>query len=246
MRLEGKVALITGAASGMGRAAALRFSKEGAKIFITDINENGLAKTVELLISEGQEVVSMHHDVRNENAWEKVADELVKAYGKVDVFFNNAGVLILKTLEETTLEEWNYLMSINCTGMFLGMKHIIPLMVRQGGGSVINTSSDAGIVGFPECALYGASKGAVRIMTKDVAAEYVKKNIRVNAICPGFVDTEMVADIPKDELNEFAPMGRAGTVDDITNLLVYLGSDESGFVTGTEIIIDGGGSNMKV
>jgi len=247
-RLEGKVAIITGGGTGIGKATALRFAKEGAKVIVTDINQESASKTAAEIQGAGGEAQAIAHDVTREEQWEQVVAETVKHYGKVDILFNNAGIYIIKPLAEITLEEWNRLMAINVTGVFLGMKHTMPVMAKQKSGSVINASSIAGLIGAPGHVLYGASKGAVRIMTKDAAIEYASAGVRVNSIHPGYIDTGMVAYASeatkhsKEELAQGVPTGRLGTVEDVSNVVLFLASDESAHVTGAEMVIDGGGT----
>ncbi|MGV3467072.1 MAG: SDR family NAD(P)-dependent oxidoreductase [Heyndrickxia sp.] len=247
MRLENKVAIITGGGTGIGKETALLFAKEGAKVVITDINQESGNQTVKDIQKNGGEALYIHHDVSKEEDWKKVADETSKTFGKVDILFNNAGIYIIKPVAEIELEEWNRLMSINVTGVFLGMKHIMPLMAKQHKGSVINASSIAGLTGAPGHVLYGASKGAVRIMTKDAAMEYAPFGVRVNSIHPGYINTGMadyaseVTGNSKEKLGQdLFPLGRLGSVNDVANTVLFLASDESAFTTGSEFVIDGG------
>ncbi|MGE7930615.1 SDR family NAD(P)-dependent oxidoreductase [Lysinibacillus xylanilyticus] len=247
MRLENKVAIITGGGTGIGKETALLFAKEGAKVVITDINEQSGSATVKDIQAIGGKALFVRHDVSNEDDWKKVADETINTFGKVDVLFNNAGIYIIKPLAEIELAEWNRLMSINVTGVFLGMKHIMPLMAKQNKGSVINASSIAGLTGAAGHVLYGASKGAVRIMTKDAAMEYASAGVRVNSIHPGYIDTGM-ADYAsettgnsKEQLGKnLFPLGRLGSVNEVAKMVLFLASDESSFSTGAEFVIDGG------
>ncbi|MCF8564143.1 glucose 1-dehydrogenase [Alicyclobacillus tolerans] len=248
-QLENKVAVITGGGTGIGRETALLFAKEGAKVVVTDINEQAAATTGEDIgeLSGGQDTaLHIKHDVSKEEDWVTVVDESVRTFGKIDVLFNNAGIYIIKPLVETTLEDWNRLMSINVTGVFLGMKHVIPVMAQHGGGSVINASSVAGLRGVQGHVLYGASKGAVRIMTKDVAVEYAKQNVRVNSIHPGYINTGMAelgaqaARTTTEELGKKYPLGRLGETKDVAQLVLFLASDNSSYMTGQEFVIDGG------
>lgn len=247
MRLENKVAIITGGGTGIGKETALLFAKEGAKVVITDINQESGNQTVKDVQEMGGEALYIRHDVSKEEDWKKVAEDTIKAFGKVDILFNNAGIYIIKPVAEIELEEWNRLMSINVTGVFLGMKHIMPLMAKQNKGSVINASSIAGLTGAPGHVLYGASKGAVRIMTKDAAMEYAPYGVRVNSIHPGYIDTGMadyaseVTGNSKEKLgHDLFPLGRLGSVKDVANTVLFLASDESAFTTGSEFVIDGG------
>ncbi|GLX67266.1 SDR family NAD(P)-dependent oxidoreductase [Paenibacillus glycanilyticus] len=247
MRLEGKVAVITGAGTGIGKSTALRFAKEGAKVVITDINEASVRQTADEIVQLGGEALALRHDVGSEDNWVQVVEEAVKTYGTIDVLFNNAGIYVIKPLFDTTVEDWNRLMNINVTSVFLGMKHVIPVMLKQQRGSVINASSIAGIGGSPNHVLYGASKGAVRTMTKDVAMEFATQGVRVNSIHPGYINTAMVdyaaatTHRDKEALGQaVSPLGRVGNVDEVSNLVLFLASDESSYMTGTEMVIDGG------
>ena len=246
-RLENKVAIITGGGTGIGKETALLFAKEGAKVVITDINQESGSQAVKDIQTNGGEALFVQHDVSKEEGWEKVVEETIKTFGKVDVLFNNAGIYIIKPVAEIELEEWNRLMAINVTGVFLGMKHIMPLMAKQKKGSVINASSIAGLIGSPGHVLYGASKGAVRIMTKDAAMEYASAGVRVNSIHPGYIDTGMadyaseITGNTKDELGKsLFPLGHLGSVKDVANTVLFLASDESSYTTGSEFVIDGG------
>lgn len=247
MRLQGKIAVITGAGTGIGKTTALRFAKEGAKVVVTDINLENVKKTADEIQQSGGEALALHHDVSHEDSWTQVVESSLSAYGQIDILFNNAGIYFIKPLAETTLDEFNRMMSINVTSVFLGMKHVMPLMAKKGGGAVINASSVAGLKGAAGHIAYGASKGAVRIMTKDAAVEYAPANVRVNSIHPAYINTAMgayavnTAKIPESELAEIvAPLGRFGTVEEVANLVVFLASDESSFSTGAEFILDGG------
>ncbi|MED1951387.1 glucose 1-dehydrogenase [Brevibacillus centrosporus] len=247
-RLEGKVAIITGGGTGIGKHTALRFAREGAKVVVTDINLDSANQTVDEIKNAGGSALAIAHDVSKEEQWQQVVAQAVEQYQKVDILFNNAGIYIIKPLAEITLDDWNRLMSINVTGVFLGMKHVMPVMAKQKAGSVINASSIAGLIGAPGHVLYGASKGAVRIMTKDAAIEYAQQGVRVNSIHPGYIQTGMVeyaAETTKHSTVELAkgvPTGRLGTVEDVSNVVLFLASDEAGHVTGAEFVIDGGGT----
>ena len=246
MRLQNKVAIITGGGTGIGKETALKFAKEGAKVVVTDINKEAAMNTAQEIQAIGAEAIFVQHNVSSEDDWKKVVSETRSHFNKIDVLFNNAGIYIIKPLAEIELDEWNRLMSINVTGVFLGMKHVIPVMAEQKSGSVINASSIAGLFGAPGHVLYGASKGAVRIMTKDAAIEFAGKGVRVNSIHPGFIETAMTdyaseaTGRTKEELNNAYPLGRMGNTTEVANTVVFLASDESSFTTGAEFVIDGG------
>lgn len=248
-RVEGKTAIVTGGGSGIGRTFCLRLAGEGANVVVTDIDEERGKETAGLVEQGGGEATFLRHDVTSEDEWEAVVREVEDRYGRVDVLLNNAGLYLIKPLAETTLEEWNNLMAINVTGVFLGMKHTAPLMAERESDSIINLSSVAGLMGVPGHALYGASKGAVRIMTKDVAMEYAASQVRVNSIHPGYINTGMAeygaeaSGTTVEQLGQdMYPMGRIGEPEDVANVVLFLASDESRYMTGAELVIDGGGT----
>lgn len=243
-RLEDKIALITGAAKGMGKAEAQLFAKEGARLIITDIDIENLNKLETELSVAGVQVVAIKHDVSSELDWAAVAKEAERVFGKVDILVNNAGILSPDGIEETTLEKWNKIIAVNQTGTWLGMKHIAPLMRQAGGGSIVNISSIYGLIGSGTSAAYQASKGAVRILSKTAAMEYAPENIRVNTIFPGAIATPMVSEAFSDEvLQELlapVPLKRIGKPSEVAYGVLFLASDESSYVTGAELVIDGG------
>ena len=246
MRLEGKVALISGGARGQGAVEAKLFAREGAKVGFGDIlDESG--KQVEAEIHEaGGEAAYVHLDVTREDDWRTAVNTAIDRYGKLDILVNNAGILIRKGIEDTTEEDWDRIMGVNAKGAFLGTKHSIPAMRQAGGGSIVNISSTAGLVASPSgSASYTASKGAVRLLTKSTAIQYAKEGIRCNSIHPGPIDTDMIQETLTDsakleERMQRLPMGRVGTADEIAYGVLYLASEEASFVTGSELVIDGG------
>lgn len=245
-RLDGKVVLISGGARGQGATEAKMMAGEGAKVVFGDIlDEEG--RKVEAEITEvGHEATYVHLDVTKEDDWKAAVETAVNRYGKLDVLVNNAGILIRKSIEETTEEEWDRIMAINAKGVFLGTKHSIPAMRQAGGGSIVNISSTAGLVGSLDGSpSYTATKGAVRLFTKSTAVQYAKENIRCNSVHPGPIDTEMISDTLTDPVRrerrmQRLPLKRIGTTEDIAYGVLYLASDESSFVTGSELVIDGG------
>lgn len=243
-RLENKVALITGAAMGMGEAEARLFAEHGAALVITDINKDKLDEVAAELTAQGAKVLALKQDVALEQDWIEVAREADKAFGRIDILINNAGIVDSAGVEATTLEKWDIIIAVNQTGTWLGMKHIIPLMKKAGGGSIVNISSIYGLIGSGTSAAYQASKGAVRILSKTAAMEYAKDRIRVNTIFPGAIDTPMVASAVSEEalqgLLSLVPLGRIGTAKEIAYGALYLASDESSYTTGAELVIDGG------
>ena len=246
MRLEGKVAIITGGARGQGATEARMFAQEGAKVVIGDIRDE-LGMQVEAEIRElGGEAVYLHLDVTSEDDWQEAVETAEQRFGKVDVLVNNAAIVLRKDIEETTGDDWDNIMEINAKGVFLGTKAVIPAMRRAGGGSIINISSISGLVSIGPPA-YIATKGAVRLFTKSTAIQYASENIRANSIHPGSVDTDMrregMGDQTPEEIQariDNIPLGRVGTTEDISYGALFLASDESSFMTGSELVIDGG------
>ena len=246
MRLDEKVALITGGAKGQGREEAKLFAKEGAKIVLGDILDNLGQEVAKDIQDTGGEATYVHLDVTNETDWKSSIKIILQKYGRLDILVNNAGILIRKGIEDTTTEDWSRIMDVNAKGAFLGIKSAIPVMRKSGGGSIINISSTAGLVASPSgSASYTASKGAVRLLTKSTAIQYAHENIRCNSVHPGPIDTDMIQDSITDptkltERMERLPMGRFGTAEEVAFGVLYLASDESSFVTGSELVIDGG------
>ena len=248
-RVRGKVAIVTGAGRGLGSAIASLLAREGAKVIVTDINAVNGNNIAEEIRMGGGEALFMKHDVTKESDWVEVIRVAVERYGKLDILVNNAGVQVWKSIEDTSLDEWRWLMSINLDGVFLGTKYAMGIMKKSGGGSIINMSSAVGIIGGFNSSAYQASKGGVRIFTKAAALECSKAgydyNIRVNSVHPGVIKTSMVEELLKDAdkmrtaLN-WHPIGRFGEPEDIAYGVLYLASDESKFVTGAELVIDGG------
>lgn len=247
-RLDGKVALISGGARGQGATEALMMAREGASVVFGDIlDEEG--RKVEAEIQElGLAATYVHLDVTSEDDWRSAVDTAVTRYGKLNVLVNNAGILIRKSIEETTEEDWDRIMAINAKGVFLGTKQAIPAMRQAGGGSIINISSVAGLLGSNTTgASYTATKGAVRLFTKVTAVQHASDGIRCNSVHPGLIETPMTADRLADpdrreQQRERIPLGRIGTAEDVAYGVLFLASDESSFMTGSELVIDGGSS----
>jgi 3(or 17)beta-hydroxysteroid dehydrogenase len=258
-RVKDKVAIITGAAGGLGQAQALLLAREGAKVVLTDIIETEPAETVEEIRRGGGEAIFVRHDVTSEHDWSEVIKQTLSSFGRLDVLVNNAGILMSKAIADMSLEDWRRVMSINLDGVFLGTKHAIGAMKKSGGGSIVNMSSVGGLVGMPaDSSAYCASKGGVRLFTKASALQCSKLghdyNIRVNSVHPGFILTSMLEKVMRasvaitgcsyeeaKKIREGSTMlGRLGEPADVAYAVLYLASDESKYVTGAELVVDGG------
>lgn len=244
-RLEGKVAIITGAASGMGKADALLFAKEGAIVVVTDIQVEKVDEVVAEIKNNSGEAIGFRHDVSSQEDWTSIVDATMKQYGKIDILVNNAGISSEVPFMEASLELWDKIMSINITSVFLGQQAVIPHMINNGGGSIINISSIAGLTGGSGAGAYTASKGAVRMLTKATAVDFAKHNIRVNSVHPGYIKTPMSEKLMENpDMKQWflsqTPLPRLGLAEDIANGVLFLASDESSYITGVELPIDGG------
>jgi 3alpha(or 20beta)-hydroxysteroid dehydrogenase len=238
-KLEGKVAIITGAARGQGADEARRFVAEGARVVLTDLLPSGANVAAEL----GDAAIFIQHDVANEAQWRNVVDTALAKFGRVDILVNNAGIFTPAMLEDTTAESFDRHYRVNQYGPFLGMKAVLEAMKAAGGGSIVNISSVAGMRGFPGMIAYAGSKWALRGMTKCVAREVAPFKIRVNSIHPGLVDTPMLNDHDPEALKQFeaaVPLGRMATTADVVEIVVYLACDLSSNMTGAELVTDGG------
>ncbi|TDJ28696.1 MAG: SDR family oxidoreductase [Gammaproteobacteria bacterium] len=236
-RLKDKVCLITGAAKGQGAAEARLFAAQGARVWLTDVlDEEGAALAAQV------DGIYRHLDVCDQVAWDSLVDEMVSAEGRVDVLINNAGIFRSNRLVDTPLEEFELVMQVNCTGVFLGMRSVGRAMQKAEAGSIVNISSLAGMASAPGAFAYGASKWAVRGMTKTAAIELARFGIRVNSIHPGAIDTEMLTQIPNgpERLIRGTPMRRAASADEVAKMALFLASEESSYSTGSEFLIDGG------
>ena len=244
-RLEGRVALVTGGASGIGKACAHRLAAEGAMVFVTDIQDDLGEKAVAEIRDQGGTAEYAHHDVSSEAGWQEVIERVRAEHGRLDVLVNNAGMGDLATIEETSVAEWERTIGIDQTGVFLGMKTAADLLKASGHGSVINISSIFGAVGgFGGSPAYHAAKGAVRTLTKNTAVHWAPHRVRVNSIHPGFIDTPLMDQVRGTPLEQTmvsdTPWGRLGRPEEIAAGVAYLASDDASYVTGAELYIDGG------
>ena len=247
MRLENKVAIVTGGGGGIGRATAVRFAKEGASVLVADLNEENGYETTKLIKESGGNSEFILTDMTQQEDVENMVQAALGAFGRLDILFNNAGVGGgEKKIPDISLEEWQKSIDVNATSVFLGMKIAIPHMLS--GGSIINTASVAGIKGQKLVAAYTASKSSVIALTKAAATEFGKKNIRVNAIAPGIIETDMVENWKKTKkwpiLSTASALGRIGQPEEVANAVLFLASDEASFITGETLIIDGGTLNL--
>ncbi len=243
--LNQKVAIVTGAGSGMGREEALLLAKEGAKVVLTDINEAAVQNVVKEITISGGEAAAFSHNVASEEDWIRVVNGTIQKYGKVDVLVNNAGISLAVSMLDTTIEQWDKVININLTSTFLGMKHVIPHMQTNNGGSIVNISSIAGLTGSNGAGAYTASKGGVRMLSKAAAVDFGKDNIRVNSVHPGFIETPMSTDLISNErmLKWFVSqtaLPRVGQAHEVAAAVLFLASDSSSYITGIELPVDGG------
>ncbi|MGI9533521.1 MAG: SDR family NAD(P)-dependent oxidoreductase [Thermodesulfobacteriota bacterium] len=249
MKLEGKVALITGGSLGLGKATAHLFAQEGANVVITGRTEKTLVEKVSKAKEAGHEISHLVSDVSKESDCREAVDFTIDKYGKIDILFNNAGILGTGLTHETDIEYWDKIFDINVKGTFMMSKFTIPHMLENGGGCIVNNSSILGLKAVPGVAAYNATKGAITQLTRSMALDYATQNIRVNAICPGTISTPMVEGLldgfPDREAGEelfksFHPMGRFGTPEEIANAVLFLCDDSVKFMTGTMLSVDGG------
>ena len=247
-RLLNKVAIITGAASnpGLGYASAVRFAQEGAKLVITDINMDGLAAAEKDLVALGAEVLTMEQNVVDEDRWQEVVDATVERFGSLDILVNNAGIALLRPISEYTTADYDLQMDVNIRSVFFGCRKALPAMIASGGGSIVNMSSVAGLRGLPGVSVYGIAKAGVQNLAKTIAMEQAADGIRCNSVHPGLIDTNIQNDARRDNYDEFVkigesvPWGRMGFPEEVANCVLFLASDEANYVTGTELVVDGG------
>ncbi|ANZ60216.1 SDR family NAD(P)-dependent oxidoreductase [Secundilactobacillus paracollinoides] len=238
--LNNVTALVTGASSGMGKATAENFVEHGAKVIMTDLNEKDGQALQEML---GDNAIFIKLDVSSYDEWQQVVADGEKKFGPINVLVNNAGIGIMGTIDDITPEQYDKVIKVNQYSVYYGMKTILPSMRKAGKGSIINLSSIGGLVGMPGSIAYGASKFAVRGMTKDMALELAHDNIRVNSVHPGTIDTPILNGVPQDqqdEIKKIIPLGRNGRPEELANVMNFLASDESSYITGAELVADGG------
>ncbi|MBY7142789.1 SDR family oxidoreductase [Virgibacillus sp. NKC19-3] len=244
-RLENKVAIITGAGSGMGREEAILFAKEGAKVVATDINENTINTVVDEIKSNGGEAIAIKHNVASKDEWKNVYKQTIDTFKKLDILINNAGITQPMSMDDLTEEQWDNIMDINLKGTFLGIQLALPHFRDNAGGSVVNISSIAGLTGSSGAGAYTASKGGIRMFTKSLAADYGKENIRVNTVHPGYIVTPMSKDYM--ESNEYkgwflsqTPLNKLGQPEEVAEAVLFLASDAASHITGVDLPVDGG------
>lgn len=242
MRLNGKVALLTGATGGIGQATAELFAREGASLVVTDVDREAVEKLAARLETD---VLAERLDVSSPENWRETVERTRQRFGRLDILVNIAGIVDWPGVEETTPDAWDRVIAVNQTGTWLGMRTAMPLLRASGNGSVVNTSSVLGLVGSGAAAAYQASKGAVRLLTKTAAVEYATRGVRVNSVHPGVIATPMIQDLLDEQGDRQpdivrTPMRRAGSPAEVAHAMLFLASDESSFVTGTELVVDGG------
>jgi len=246
MRLQGEIAIITGGAGAIGTAIAVRFAEEGATVFICDLDESRGAELEKTIRLSGGKATFFPTDVTAEEEWKKTISKVVESSGRLDILVNNAGINIRKPIEEMEVGEWDTMMRVNVRSVFLGIKHALPVMRKQKKGSIINMSSICGLIGHRYTSeAYTATKGAITLLTKSTAVRYAQDQVRINSIHPSTVDTPLTQSVladPKKKRERFdeVPLGRLATIGDVANAALYLASDESSFITGISLPVDGG------
>jgi NAD(P)-dependent dehydrogenase (short-subunit alcohol dehydrogenase family) len=248
MRLDGKVALITGGGSGMGMIASKLFALEGAMVVLSDVNDDAAQETAAAIAADGGEAIALHADVSSEDDARAMIDAAVNRFGRLDVLYNNAGVMLAEdgSVDSTEAAIWDTTLAVNVKGVAFGCKYGIPAMIASGGGSIINVASFVAWLGAATSqTAYTASKGAVLAMTREIAVEYARRGIRCNALCPGPIDTPMLRELLSDPVRRqrrmvHIPMGRLGQAEELAKAALFLASDDSSFMTGSSLIVDGG------
>jgi len=242
--LKGKVAIVTGGASGIGRATAILLAREGAKVVVADYNPTGGRETLRMIEEKGGEAIFIETDVSKPDDAERMVEETTRIYGRLDILFNNAGVAETAKVSEASLDHWERVLAINLRGVFLGCKYAIPKMIENGGGSIINTASIAAEVGFNQSAAYVASKHGVVGLTKTIALDYAADGIRANTVCPGVIRTPMVMEGLDEAAREYVvslhPLRRMGEPEEVAEAVLFLASERASFITGTCLFVDGG------
>jgi NAD(P)-dependent dehydrogenase (short-subunit alcohol dehydrogenase family) len=239
-RFDGRVALVTGGASGIGRATALRFAEEGAAVVVADVQDDAGRAVVAEIEGAGGRASYRHLDVTDEQGWAETVAATLEAHGRLDVLVNNAGIGDTEPIEVTSLDTWNKVVAVTQTSVFLGTRAAAEALKASGHGSIVNISSMYGIVGSGVSPAYHAAKGAVRLLTKTVALGWATEGVRVNSVHPGFIDTPILGDTDRNMLIAGTPMGRLGRPEEIAAAILWLASDEASFVTGAELVVDGG------
>jgi cyclopentanol dehydrogenase len=248
-RVDGKIALVTGGSNGMGRSHALLLAREGATLIVTDTDEKGGNAVVEEINAQGGQARFFRHDVSSVSDWEQVTEQAMSTFGRVNILVNNAGILLVSAVQDTSNADFARVLDVNVKSVFYGSKYILPAMQAAGGGSIVNISSIYGLIGAPASAAYQASKGAVRLLTKSTAVDYAPFRIRVNSVHPGIIRTNMTKDLLSSEelmkqVLSATLLGRPAEPIEVSYAVLFLASDEASYMTGSEVVVDGGYTTM--